>query len=237
MTVCDLNVGGLRRRPGEDTESLLERIERDAGEILIQAEGSIPIVCAVFDQPEDVIQTLIDSSDDLQAAMEKGLQIRELRDRESRDAAVALKEFALRKLKEERRLITHEDNWPEDPKLFHMELVAILPQALEDYNGSVIQMAAPLNCTVEELENAIASDKKLQRKQLICLTKDEAAAEANFAEKAATGPAAGAHKFLTNRQPEKYGDKSQIDVKNIGFDVPPSGFGASILDRKKEDEE
>ena len=238
LTKWGIAVGSRRRRAGETTDQLMDRIEAEAGEILLMTEGSVPAVCAVFDQPHASIETLIAASDDLQMALEKGEDIAALRVEQGREAAVALKEFALRKLKEEHRRVTHEDNWPTDPKMFHVELLSLLPQALRDYGGSVIQMSEPLSATTSEIEAIIASDESLQRLQMICLTKDDAAAEANFAEKAATGPAAGAHKFLTNRQPEKYGDVSKHEIKNVGFDPPPADFGAkNALFTKKESEE
>lgn len=237
MTLYDLKAGGLHRRVGETKDQLLDRIERDGGDILLIAEGSIPVLCAVFDQPHDVIETLVAASDSLQESLYKGQDIARLRLEESRDAAVALKEFMRRKLKEEHRRITHEDNWPEDAEEFHMELSAILPEALSDYSGSTIQMAAPLHCTIKEIENVIAGSDRLQRLQEIYMSKDEAAAEANFAEKAAIGTAAGAYKFLANRQPEKYSDKQQIDVKNVGFQPPPADFGTrNVLFGKKDKE-
>lgn len=237
LTRYNLAPGCKRRRAGENMEDLLDRIKVEAVEILIMTEGSIGATAAVFDQPRSTIQTMIDVSDDLDDALEKGLEIARIREKESRDAALALKDFALKKLKEEPRLVTHDDNWPEDPELFHEELKKLLPRALEDYGGSVIQMSMPLSVTTSEIEAVIASDTTLQRKQMICMTKDDAAAEANFAEKAATGPAAGAFKFLSNRQPDKYSDKQQIDVKNVGFQPPPPGPPPNALFPKKDEEE
>ena len=236
LTLHGIQSGSLRRRAGETTEDLMDRIDREGADILIIGEGSIPLMCAVFDQGYDVIETLIDSSGQLQEAKEKGDQIMQIRETESREAALALKEFALRKLKDEHRRITHSDDWPTDPELFHVELLALLPDALRDYNGSVIQMSEPLSATVDEIESVIAGSEILQRLQMICMTKDDAAAEANFAEKAATGPAAGALSFLKNRQSDKYGDKSTIDYKNVGFDVPPPGPPPNALFTKKEKE-
>lgn len=233
----NLAPGCKRRRAGESMEDLLDRIKTDAIEILIMTEGSVAATAAVFDQPMSTIQTMIDVSDDLDDALEKGLQIARLREQESRDAALALKDFALKKFREEPRLVTHADNWPIDPELFYVELKEILPQALEDYGGSVIQMSMPLSVTISEIEAVIASDTYLQRKQMICMTKDDAAAEANFAEKAATGPAAGAYKFLSNRQPDKYADKQQIEFKNTGFQPPPAGEPKNALFNKKDEEE
>ena len=237
MTLYDLKPGSLRRRAGETKDQLLDRIERDAGDVLLIAEGSVPVLCAVFDQPQDIIETLIAASDSLQEALFKGQDIARLRLEESRDAAVALKEFMRRKLKEEHRRITHDENWPEDPEAFHLELSAILPEALFDYNGSVIQMSAPLHVTIPEIESIIKDSPRLKRLQTIYMTKEDSLAEVNFAEKAATGPAAGAYRFLVNRQPEKYSDKQQIDLKTSGFAPPPKDFGQhNVLFRKKDKE-
>lgn len=237
LTKWGIHPGAKRRRAGESTEDLLDRIEIEARDILIMTEGSVPAVCAVFDQPHETIETLIAASDALHEALEKGEQIARLRIEEGLEAAKALQEFALKKLKEENRLTTHGDDWPRDPEMFHVELKAIIPQALRDYGGSVIQMSEPLSATISEIETIISADESLQRLQMICLTKDDAAAEANFAEKAATGPAAGAHKFLTNRQPDKYGDKSKVEVTNVGIGLPPEDFGTrNVLNRKKNEE-
>jgi hypothetical protein len=236
LTLYGVTPGEYSHRKNESQGEYIDRFMRDAPNILIISEGNATVVAAVFEDTFDNVQTLIDSSPLLRAAQEKGVVIRETRESMGRDAALAIKEHALLKLKEEHGRITHSDDWPEDPELFHGELLEILPEALRDYNGSVIQMSEPLSATIEEIDSVIASSEKLQRLQKICMTKDEAAAEANFAEKAATGPAAGAHKFLSNRQPERYGDKSTVDYRNVGFDVPPSGPPPNALRVKKEKE-
>lgn len=236
LTLYGVEPGECSHRKGETQGEYIERFLTDAPDLLIICEGNATMVAAVFEDTFDNVQTLIDSDAKLRSAQEKGVVVREARESMGRDAALAIKEHALLKLKEEHGRITHSDDWPEDPELFFAELLEILPEALRDYNGSVIQMSEPLSATIEELEAVVASSEKLQRLQRICMTKDEAAAEANFAEKAATGPAAGAHKFLTNRQPEKYGDKSTVDYKNVGFEVPPQGPPPSALSPKKEKE-
>ena len=232
-----VSVGSRRRRAGEDEQTHLSRVEAEAADILVLTEGSVSACCAVFDVPKASMEAIIAFSDELQEAFEKGEEIKALRVDSGYDAAEAVKEYALKKLKEEHRLVTHGDNWPTDPQMFHAELLAILPQALRDYGGSVIQMSEPLSATTSEIEAIIASDESLQRLQMICLTKDDAAAEANFAEKAATGPAAGAHKFLTNRQPDKYGDVTKHEIKNVGFEPPPEEARKNALFTKKEPEE
>ena len=237
LTRWGVAVGSRRRKAGEGKEDHLDRVEAEAADILVLTEGSVEACCAVFDVPSATMEAIIAFSEDLQEAYEKGEEIAALRVSNGYDAAIALKDFALKKLKEEHRLVTHDDNWPTDPEMFHEELLALLPQALRDYGGSVIQMSEPLSATTSEIEAVIASDESLQRLQMICLTKDDAAAEANFAEKAATGPAAGAYKFLSNRQPDKYSDRSQVEVKNVGFEPPPEGAVKNALFTKKEPEE
>lgn len=236
LTEFGIETGEYAHRPEETQDEFIQRFLQDAPAIFIAGEGSAMLVAAVFDTTHDNVQTFIDGFDHIRKAQEKGLEIRATREQVGRSAAIAIREYTLERLKDESGRVAHGDDWPTDPESFHVELKALLPQALRDYGGSVIQMSMPLSVTVSEIEQVIASDTKLQRLQMICMTKDEAAAERNFAEKAATGPAAGAHKFLSNRQPDKYGDKQQIDIKNVGFQPPPSGPPPSVLTGKKDND-
>jgi hypothetical protein len=237
LTRHGVGVGSRRRLTGEDETTFLHRIETEAADILIMTEGSLEACAVVFETPLSTIEPIVAFNEHLQEAADRGEEIKALRVSNGYDAAVALKDLLLKRLKDEPCRVTHDDDWPTDPEMFHVELLALLPQALRDYGGSVIQMSEPLSATTSEIEAIIASDESLQRLQMICLTKDDAAAEANFAEKAATGPAAGAHKFLTNRQPEKYGDVTKHEIKNVGFEPPPAGAVKNALFTKKEPEE
>ena len=239
MSLYGYAAGSRAHAPGESGEDFAERLRHQVKEVLVAVEGSELATAAVFNTTPLVIETLIAGFDDVMEARNEGLAIRESRATESRDAVVVIKDLALKRLKEERHPVTHNFDWPDDPEMFHVELMEILPQAIRDYNGSIMQIQNALSLHQDRIEPVIAANKSLKEMQRVCLGGPIAEGERNVEQQIATGRIPEVLRFLAARYPEVYGNKQDINFKNVGFEPPPTGPVPNALfdtpnDKEKE---
>lgn len=216
-------------QPGESGLDFADRLRYEVMEVLIAVEGSELAASRIFGVQPLVVETLIAGFDDVMEARDEGLAIHETRNTESRDAVVVIKDLALARRKEARHPVTHNFDWPENPELFHMELMSILPQAIRDYNGSIVQIQDALSLDKDRIEPVIEADEKLKVMQKVCRNSPVAVGEATVESRLATGKIPEVLRFLAARYPEVYGNKQDVNFRNVGFAPPPADFGKSAL--------
>lgn len=129
--------------------------------------------------------------------------------------------------------------WPADREKRLERVAKIMRQALIDYDGQEAAIASALRLPLSEVMEVIESDESLttmyeeQKNYAISRVERQLyklAMESNT-------PTAAMF-FLKNARPEKWSDKSQVEVKNMGFTPPPADMErpVSILElvqRKK----
>lgn len=129
--------------------------------------------------------------------------------------------------------------WPADKDKRLERVAKIMRQALIDYEGQEAAIASALRLPMVEVMEVIESDEGLmtlyeeQRNYAISRVERQLY---NLAMNSNTPTAAMF--FLKNARPEKWSDKSQVEVKNMGFTPPPADMErpVSILElvqRKK----
>lgn len=233
-----LAVGCRAQAPDESNADFNERIYAEFGEIIAVCEGSIELAAIVFGMDDRLLHDIAGTNDVLKSQWRMANALETAREKRGEEAAADLKEELVRQASPDKYKYKRKKVWPKDPAARKKQITKALTElgAMRDYNGSTIQMASPMQLTPDELDAVIQSSPDLIRLQKIEQTRDDAAAERNLLSLAATGTSATAPmKVLTNRHPEKYSDKQQIDVKNTGFAPPtPDTTPKSVLFKEKE---
>lgn len=132
--------------------------------------------------------------------------------------------------------------WPADRDKRLAHAAGVMRQALIDYEGQEAAIAAALRLPLTEVMEVIESDEALT--QLYEDQKNLAVSQVEswlFKLAKESNTPTAAMFFLKNARPEKWSDKSQVEVKNMGFTPPPADAErpVSILElvqkRKVED--
>ena len=111
--------------------------------------------------------------------------------------------------------------WPADKTKRIAALTKLLPRALMDYDGQEARIAAALTIPITEIKEAIDKSKDLQRFAEHAKNTAVAKVEAALYEAATkSGNIAGMKFWLTNNAPERYSDRSSVEVRNVGFTIP-----------------
>jgi len=129
--------------------------------------------------------------------------------------------------------------WPADREKRLERVAKVMRQALVDYDGQEAAIASALRLPLSEVMEVIEGDEALL--QMYEEQKNYAISRVErqlykLAMESSTPTAAMF--FLKNARPEKWSDKSQVEVKNMGFTPPPADMErpVSILElvqRKK----
>gem|GEM_PF-3800859 len=130
--------------------------------------------------------------------------------------------------------------WPADKTKRLAALTKVLPRALMDYDGQEARIAAALTIPITEIKQAIDNSKDLQRFAEHAKNTAVAKVEAALYEAATkSGNIAGMKFWLTNNAPERYSDRSSVEVRNVGFSIPEDerdpGPILKIVNRKVDD--
>jgi len=122
--------------------------------------------------------------------------------------------------------------WPSDPDKRRKALDKVIPQAIDDYRGEFSAMSAGINLPITEIQQYIEADPDLQQRLENAQIKAISEVEAHLLELCLTSTSPTAAMFwLKNKAPEKWSDKSQVEVKNTGLSLPPvdADAQASVL--------
>lgn len=231
---------GCRAQSNDETnQDFFDRILAEFPEVISACEGSIELAAVIFDIDDGALKDIANINPAFKSQWQKAAGLMLQREKRDEEVTLMLKEEMVRQANPDKYKYQRKKVWPKDPKARRRQIIKALTDlgAMDDYNGSTIQMAKPMKLTPEELDAVIQSDPELVRWQRICQSGDDAAAERNLILQAATGNSpTAAMKVLTNRHPDKYSDKQQIDVKNTGF-APPSkdDVPENVLFKKKEE--
>ena len=239
MKQFDLALGTHARAAAESPGEFLERIARQAPEVIVKAEGSIEIAALVFSITPEVLDDMKGRYPQISDAHTKGLGIHHARKTQADEVVVEVKKELLRSLTEEDSRPVRKNNLPSDPAKRLASLLRLIPDYLEPYYGCPHQMSGPMKATSDEIQQAIDSDEDLLRQQTIFRSIPKAAALKNLQNRAATDTSAAAAKYLEKVFPEEFGPKQDINLKNFGFEPPPADHGTQnvLTRRNKENEE
>ena len=109
--------------------------------------------------------------------------------------------------------------WPTDPVARRRSLLKALPDAIKQCDGQEVGMAAALNIGISEIMEALEDNEELyamwEQAQNTAISKVEAV----LFKLASEGSGPDARYFLQHNRPDKYGSKTQIDIKG-GFGAP-----------------
>lgn len=122
--------------------------------------------------------------------------------------------------------------WPIDRDKRMVSATKIMRQALIDYEGQEAAIAAALRLPVSEVMYVIENSEELTALYEEMLNHRIAKAESRLYELSIeSNSPTGLMFYLKNARPEKWADKSQVEVKNTGFAPPPADAErpASIL--------
>lgn len=130
-------------------------------------------------------------------------------------------------------------SWPIDREKRLKSVAKVMRNALIDYDGQEAAIAAALRLPMSEVMEVIESDEALMT--LYEEQKNEAISRVErqlYKLALESNTPTAAMFFLKNARPEKWSDKSQVEVKNMGFTPPPADMErpVSILElvqRKK----
>lgn len=113
--------------------------------------------------------------------------------------------------------------WPNNREKRLERVAKVMRQALVDYEGQEAAIASALRLPLSEVMEVIESDEGLmtlyEEQKNYAISRVERQLY-KLAMESSTPTAAMF--FLKNARPEKWSDKSQVEVKNMGFTPPPA---------------
>lgn len=217
--VFGLKAGSLAQKDGEDINAFMERVVEQAGEVLIKAEGSLDIAAVVFGCDTVVMKDIVKAYAILDEAAAEGRRIGIARIKGDDEVANAAQQRALNHVREVDNKIRMDLSRLDGARL-DAALMAHLPKALRDYGGSETAIATALSLTVDEISSAIASSPELEEIQEKSFVAMVGRIEDHLFELAVTSQSHAPAVFvLKNLVPDKYSDKSTVEVS--GFSAPP----------------
>lgn len=145
-----------------------------------------------------------------------------------REESKHIKEEIVDSLKKEAKGIGDDrikrKTWPKDKLRRMKSLHKVMPQAIDEYRGELSTMAAALNLPITELEEIIEQNDEFQELMVIAENKAVSEVEAHLFQLCIESNSPTAAMFyLKNKAPNRWSDKSQVEVKNTGFAPPPAG--------------
>lgn len=120
-------------------------------------------------------------------------------------------------------------NWPQNVRQRHKKILELLPKSLVENEGDLIECSECLNLPVDLLMDYVekyevvrsARDRGLQVKAL--------RAEHRLYKNSDNGNHQANKMVLTNLSGDRWSDRSQVDVRRVGFEPPSVDDGADIF--------
>jgi len=223
-----LKRGSHGRRRGESTDEFFDRIIDEAPAVYIMAEGSDRVVAAVFDEDVGIIKELANTYTAMGAARSEGLLVAETRRKKTREEWARVKERTLDDLANKDSRIQRQV-WPSDDAMRQEALYRLMPRALLEYMGDTVMIASRLNLQLWEIQRCLEEHEDLEEymEQGLNDAVSMMSSRVFHLGLTAQNPSAALN-WLKVNSPDKWGQKSKVEVKNTGFGPVSDNDGGPV---------
>ena len=240
-----LRSGGGRRTGRESAQQFIDRVAskdhpKSMTRVITAVEGSIPLAALYYDMDEGFIKDVIDVHKHCKEAWLKARAVRAAREKNATTVADILKreaEDAVAKMP----TLPSRERWPvDDTARRHAIRDWLLDEdVLVLYEGDLVKISEAGTVPMHVLLGIMDGDEVLQaQRELGLRVRAERAASRMMELSETSSQPTATDKLLKAFGDDRWRDRSQVDVRRVGFEPPASsddddGELASVLRRVK----